>query len=225
MKSTARRSRGFQWIGVVMLAGIGLASCGGTTLREAWRDPQYTGGPLRKIAVFAVVRDDAVRRFAEDLVIRNLPAGTQAVAGYTIFPGLDVDKTAVRDRLVADGFDGALVARLVALLGERKVQAPQTQVAPQAPFFEGVGFYDPSSPTASLPDYYAHATRQATSPGYTVEASKVVVEVQLYTLPAGKPVWSGITDSMDPASREELVERISEVVGRRLRSEGLLGRP
>jgi hypothetical protein len=47
--------------------------------------------------------------------------------------------------------------------------------------------------------------------------------MKLFVLPEGKPIWRGVTDSMNPDSREALVERITEVVGRRLRSEGLLG--
>jgi hypothetical protein len=62
-----------------------------------------------------------------------------------------------------------------------------------------------------------------TTPGYTKESTEVVVEVQLYVLPAGNPIWRGITDSTNPDSREALVARITEVVGGRLRSEGLLG--
>jgi hypothetical protein len=61
-----------------------------------------------------------------------------------------------------------------------------------------------------------------TVPGSTRETTDVVVEMQLYVLPAGNPIWRGITDSMKPESREALVERITEVVGRKLRSEGLL---
>jgi hypothetical protein len=49
--------------------------------------------------------------------------------------------------------------------------------------------------------------------------------MQLFVLPAGKPIWRGVTESMNPDSRQALVERITEMVGSRLQSEGLLGRP
>jgi hypothetical protein len=210
--------------GIVALSAIGLVSCGGTTLRTSWKDPQYHGGPLKKIAVLVIDRDENRRRFAEDLIVQNLPAGTQAEPGYLIFGaiGAQPDKTKIKDRLIADGFNGALVARLAGIIQTQTSQPSQTYTIPQAPFYDPGGMYDPSSPAAALPDYYGYPGGQVTVPGRTTQHTNVVVEVQLYVLPAGNPIWRGITDSMNPDSREALVARIAEIVGQRLRSEGLL---
>ena len=227
MTNNTRRQLGFLWVGSVMLLSMGLVSCGGTKLRDVWRDPQYQGGPLKKIAVLVVDRNEDRRRFAEDTIVQNLPAGTQAVPGYLLLGPLDAnpDKAKIRDRLVSDGFDGALVARLAGIIENQTTQPSQTYTVTvtQAPFYSPGGVYDPSYPGAAFPDYYGYATSQVTSPGYTRESTNVVVEMQLFVLPEGKPIWRGVTDSMNPDSREALVERITEVVGQRLRSEGLLG--
>lgn len=225
MADNGRGHVGFLWVGIVTLLTMGLVSCGGTKLRDVWRDPQYQGGPLKKIAVLVVDRNENRRRFAEDTIVQNLPAGTQAVPGYLLLGPLDAnpDKAKIRDRLVSDGFDGALVARLAGIIEKQTTQPSQTYTVTQAPFYSPGGFYDPSYPGAAFPDYYGYATSQVTSPGYTRESTDVVVEMQLFVLPEGKPIWRGVTDSMNPDSREALVERITEVVGRRLRSEGLLG--
>ncbi len=221
-----RGVRGFLFAWFLGLATAGLVSCGGTTLREVWRDPQYRGGPLKKIAVLVVDRDENRRRMAEDLIVENLPGGTQAVAGYRIFGPIDAnpDKAKIRDRLVAEGFDGALVARLVGIIQKETTQPSQTYTAPTPPlapsFYVPGGSFDLRYPGAEFPDFYGQAV---TSPGYTKESTDVVVEMQLFVLPGGKPIWRGVTDSMNPDSREALVERITEVVGQRLRSEGLLG--
>jgi len=228
MAKDFREFRGFLAGCVLVLATTGLISCGGTTLRDVWRDPQYRGGPLKKIAVLVVDRDENRRRMAEDLIVENLPAGTQAVAGYRIFGPLDAkpDKEKIRHRLVADGYEGALVARLAGIIENQTPQPSQTSTPPQAPLYGLGGTYDPLWPGVAFPDYYAYAAGQAASPGSTKEpreSREVVVETQLFVLPEGKPIWRGVTDSMNPDSREALVERITEVVGRRLRSEGLLG--
>ncbi len=227
MAKDFREFRGFLFACLLVLATTGLVSCSGTTLRDVWRDPQYRGGPLKKIAVLVVDRDENRRRMAEDLIVENLPAGTQAVAGYRIFGPLDAnpDKAKIRDRLVAEGFEGALVARLAGVIEKQTTQPSQTYTAPPAPLYGLGGTYDPFWPGVAFPDYYGYAAEQATSPGYTKESRDVVVETQLFVLPGGKPIWRGVTDSMNPDSREALVERITEVVGRRLRSEGLLGGP
>jgi hypothetical protein len=225
MADNAKGQRGFPRVASAMLLAMGLASCGGTTLRDVWRDPQYRGGPLKKIAVLVIDRNEDRRRFAEDTIVQNLPAGTQAVPGYLLLGPIDAnpDKAKIRDRLVRDGFDGALVARLAGIIEQQTTRPSQTYTVPQAPFYSPGGLYDPSSPDAAFPDYYGYAASQVTLPGHTRESTDVVVEMRLFVLPEGKPIWRGVTDSMNPDSRTSLVERITELVGRRLRSDGLLG--
>ena len=77
-----------------------LAGCAGTSLTSTWDNPDYRGGPVKKLAVFAMVKDDGLRRFAEDQMVRKIPAGTRATAGHLLFdtPGEDKDK--VRAALV-----------------------------------------------------------------------------------------------------------------------------
>jgi hypothetical protein len=225
MADKARRLPASLRFWVLTALALGLVSCGGTTLRTSWRDPQYQGGPLKKIAVLVVDRSENRRRFAEDEIVRNLPAGTQAVPGHSFLGPLDAnpDKDKIRDRLVSEGFDGALVARLVGIIEKESAQPSQPSPSRPAPAYSGVGFYDPSSPKADFPDYYSHAAGQATSPASPRGSTDVVVEMQLFVLPAGKAIWTGLTDSTNPESRQALVERITEIVGGRLRSEGLLG--
>ena len=44
-------------------------------------------------------------------------------------------------------------------------------------------------------------------------------------LPEGRPVWTAVSESFNPASSSEVVEDLIRVIGRRLRSEGLLPGP
>ena len=46
-----------------------------------------------------------------------------------------------------------------------------------------------------------------------------------YRLPEGKPVWTAVSESFNPASSSEVVEDLIRVIGKRLRSEGLLPGP
>src|SRR3569833_4096638 len=91
-----------------------MSACAATRMTEAWVDPAFHGGPLKKLAVFVVYADEAVRRLAEDQAVAHLPALTQAVARYTLFPKMGSgERERIRARLIAEGFDDALVTRLV----------------------------------------------------------------------------------------------------------------
>ena len=58
---------------VALAALIGLTGCSGTRLTDIWRDPGYTGGPFRQVAVFVLGTDPVVRKLVEDEFVRRLP--------------------------------------------------------------------------------------------------------------------------------------------------------
>src|ERR1039458_1117030 len=55
----------FHFVAAVM-ASLILLSCASTQLSHTWRDASYTAGPLKKILVVAVRKDQARRRVWED---------------------------------------------------------------------------------------------------------------------------------------------------------------
>jgi len=189
-------------------------------MTSVWRDSQYTGGPLKKIAIIAVAKDELTRRKVEDETARNLAGGrTQVAPSYTVIEKLGTDATVIKDALLARGFDGALVARLAAVVEDKTYRPPATYVAFGGPYV-GAG---PAFGTFG--DYYGYAYTVAYDPGYTRVDTRVVVETILYKLPEAKPIWTGTTESMNPNSREELVEKIGRLIGKDLRSEKLIDAP
>jgi hypothetical protein len=197
------------------LATLALAAgCGSTQVRQRWSDPADSAGPPRKLAVFVAVDDPRIRHMAEDLAARAIPRPTAAAAGHTLGLPPQPEDGAVRERLAEAGFDAALVARLVSRDTTRREVPPQTYVGPDPlawPYF-----HRPWYP------YYFGYPYVYTSPGYVVETTHVVVESQLYRLPGSRPVWSAVTDSIDPPSSIELVEELIRVLTRELQEARLL---
>jgi hypothetical protein len=195
-----------------------LAGCASTSLTSSWQSPDYRGGPLKNIAVFVMAQDDAVRRFAEDQVVRKMPAETRATASHTLFDKPERDKEKVRAALIKAGYDGVLVSRLVA------VDKSQTYIPPHTHFVQ-TGPYALVNPYyGNFGGYYGqgYAVVQ-TTPGYTVENTTVVVETVLYKLPEDKPIWTGTTQTIDPRSRPEMIEAISQLVEAEMQKRGLIG--
>jgi hypothetical protein len=71
---------------VVVAAVIGLASCSAARLTNVWKDPGYSGGPLRQVAVFVVGTDATVHRVTEDAFVQRLPASTRGLPATGSFP-------------------------------------------------------------------------------------------------------------------------------------------
>ncbi|MDD3352572.1 hypothetical protein [Zoogloea sp.] len=167
----------------------------------------------RKLAIFVAVNDDNLRRMAENRVVQSLPPGSSATASYTLELNPTLEAGTVRSRLTAAGFDGALVARLVSVDKSITRVPAQTHFAPD-PMFRRFGpRYGP---------FYSFYPYVYTTPAYTVENTTVVVETSLYRLPEGKPIWSAVSESVNPRSSAQVVDELIKLVGGKLADEGLL---
>jgi hypothetical protein len=202
---------------IVAAATLLLGACTDTHLTSTWTNPQYNGVPMTKTAVIVIAKDENIRRYAEDEMVRRLPKGDAGVAGYTMFDKPEQAKVdEVRARLTRDGFDSVLVSRLVSM------DKTQTYVPPQTYTAKGI----PPPYYASFPGYYAQNYNTVyTTPGYTVENTEVVVETLLYRLSDGLLVWSGTTKSLNPQSKEELAQAIIYLIGNELKQSRMLGTP
>jgi hypothetical protein len=207
-------------VGLLVGSVWALTSCASTQMTAVWRDSQYTGGPLKKLAIIVVHKDDLTRRRVEDEIARTLMGGTtQVVPSYTVLEKLEKDQVAIKNKILAQGFDGALVGRVAAIVKDETYRPPATYVAFGGPYLGGGPGFD------TFGDYYGYAYNVAYDPGYTRVDTRVVIETILYKLPEAKPIWTGTTESMDPNSREELVDQVGRLIGKELRTEKLISAP
>jgi hypothetical protein len=207
-------------VGLLVCCAGALASCASTEMTSVWRDSQYTGGPLKKLAIIVVHSNDLTRRMVEDEIARSLAGGTtQVVPSYTVLEKLEKDQTAIKNTLLAQGFDGALVGRVAAVVKDETYRPPATYATFGGPYVgAGPGF-------GAFGDYYGYAYNVAYDPGYTRVDTRVVIETILYKLPEAKPIWTGTTESMNPNSRDELVDKVGRLIGKELRNEKLISAP
>ena len=213
------------WRGLAAsLLGLVLAACASTQLRSTWRAENYAGPPLKKVAIFMLSEDENMRRFAEDQAVRGFPKDTQAVPSYKLFEQPEKDIEKIKGRLSREGFDGALMARTVSVDRTQEYVPPQTVAVPTGPILVGPVFS--SNPNSrNLDVYYTHVWGHTyqTMPGYTADVTTVVVETVLYGLPTGEALWSGISETRNPASKAEMVSDLSRLIEKQLSKEGLIG--
>jgi len=192
-----------------------LAACASTHVASTWRDPDDKGAPVTKLIVFAAAKDDAIRRLAENRAVQTLPRGTVGVPSYTLFEQFDPDETKVKERLRKEGFDGALVSRLVSIDRNKDYIPPQTHIVQPYPGYAYAPYY------RSFYGYYPQAYAY-TTPGYMTENTRYVVETLLYRLPDGKPVWSAVSETVNPDSTIAMVNEVVRLLGDELRKNSLL---
>ncbi|CAG0961459.1 hypothetical protein MYXO_00783 [Myxococcaceae bacterium] len=184
-------------------------ACASTQILGSWKDPSATEVRFEKVVVFALAKDPTTRRVAEDRIVEGSPAG-RVVASHTFVADADLgDVDAVKAKVVDAGFDGALVLR------PRGTETRETIVpgAPLPPF---------GSPYGNLWGYYGYGWPGAHAPDTVRTDRYVEVETLLYSVADQKLVWGARSETMNPASVNDLVDAVARAARDDLRRQGLL---
>jgi hypothetical protein len=192
---------------VAVLALTSLVGCSATRLSDVWKDPGYSGAPLRNVAVFVLGADAGVRRLTEDEFVRRLPMNTRGFGGYGLVPMAEqADLERVRAQLRAGGFDGAIVARLTGVDGG-------------ASGAHGVERIPISYRT--LGDYYASASQSLAQPGSGAPAT-VRVQTNVYAVASENLIWSGSSRTFNAEVVREAAGDVAKAVVEHLQQAGIL---
>lgn len=189
--------------GLCALVGLALASfvasCASTDMTSTWTDPNAKGASLSKVAVVSMTKDPGLRRMAEDTTAANL-AGAQAVPSYQILGDMDLkDREAVKAKLKAAGMNAVLVMRLTGVT--QQVDNPY------------YGTFD---------GYYDYAYAGVYDPGYAQVDTIVHMVSNLYDLDQNKLIWSGVSQTFDPASAKSTINDVSKAVAKSLQKDRIV---
>jgi hypothetical protein len=192
---------------LLALATLAFAACA-SPVENSWTDPSVAGKPLelRKVAAIALLEEGALRRVAEDELVRAIQgggSGVAAVAGYTVLRTEDLASAdSVRAKLAAAGFDGAVVVRVVDSR-ERITSTPGVGV--------GWGRYGGWGGMYDTP---------------TIRTDTIVrVQTNIYAVEGARLLWSGTTRTLNPRDVSELIDDVVRDVGKELRNQGLIATP
>jgi len=183
------------------LAMLLTAACTSTSLVNMWRDPAYPRQPLHSILVVTLRKDPATRRVWEDDFVAALKsAGVSATASYSIFPDAAPDTAALTASVRRRGFDAVLVAHQLPTNTE-------TRYVPGYLSNEPVTFLSPWTG-----HYFTYFT-DVYSPGYRETDRIVRYETEVFmTGGAGRLIWSGATESLNPSSATQVHQEITKVI-------------
>jgi len=179
--------------------GPGVRAAG--PLKSSWRNMDPAATPVSRVIVIGFTRDVATRRVAEDALAAEIRKnGARAEPSYTLFPGdLPKDPEPIRSKMGAGGFDGAVVMRVA---GVSKQQAWD---------YGGLmpGYY------GTTWAYWGYWYPFAWDPLYLREETVVQVETVVYAVD-GALIWSGLSESTNPASVRNLIRQVAGPVAAEL---------
>lgn len=195
---------------IILLLTIYLIGCSSTNkISNSWKNPEVTPESVKfqTMAVFAMVKDQQMRRDIEEAIVSQMP-NTIAVPAYKMITNEELaDLNAVKQKLNERGMEGALV------LSVRNVN--------QKTSYYSSGMY-PSS-YYSFGGYYNYAWNYMYDP-YVYSNTNVYVdlEILIYSLKDDKLVWYGESTSVNPKGIQETISELAVSVKNQLVEDGLL---
>jgi hypothetical protein len=188
-----------------------LAAVAGAKLDVEVKPP--AGTPAAKKLLIVLANPDLDRRknweeiFAGEFSLQ----GVAAVPSYKVVPNLAEGRDAVKAKVVAEGFDSVLIARLVGI--ETKVKYKEKEKTLQ-PSYLGTDWYGGEWYT-----YY-----QTEVAGYVENKSRAKFKIDYWRLEGEKDrlVWSATSDSLDPGIKPETGLDIITTIRNALGKAGLI---
>lgn len=189
-----------------------LSACASTTLTNAWFDPSYAGGPMRKILVVGVGGTIDTRRTFEDIFAQKLSStGAQGIPGYQfIADDARRNEPGWNAGVQASGADGVLVVRILGV--DTRTQVYTTMVP-------GPGFYYGPYPGMWGP---------AMVPVPEVSQYQIAhVETTLFEVKTHRVVWGGTTQTFNPTTVRQETPQFADLIIGQLQQRGVLpgGKP
>lgn len=204
----AGKSRVSTIVGGMMLAVV--AACSTTEFKSTWKDPNAQPNELqnRRVAAFVVTPNEALRRSAEDSLSRELTKrGVYAVPGYQMASNQDLaDKDKLRARLAQQGIQAAIMMRVI------DTRQEVNYVPGVAPYY------------GSFYGYWDYGWSAAYDPGYLTTDTVVSVETLVYSVPDGKLIWGGVSETIDPDKVDSFVKEVVDKATDEMKKQGLISK-
>jgi hypothetical protein len=181
-------------------------------LSTTWRDPSASTLNFKRVVVVVVNSSPGERRAQEDTLAASIKRASVVPSYLSISDELLRDVPKVKQKIIDGGFDGALILRLVDTRQETTYVPPSVSSSWDDGSGWGYGRYNGYD---SHPSYHV-------SPGYTATDTFVRSEISLYAVPSGKLLWSGASETMNPADARAFAKDVSKAVANELRKQGML---
>lgn len=202
--SAARAAR----LALAALLATLAAACASTQIVSAWSDPDLKRVPFRKVLVVFQHQDPGLRRAMEREMAVDIP---NSVPAHAVFSDEEVrDLERVRARVRQEGFDSAVIMRLVSV--DREVTYVPGRLYAVPSYYHG--FYG----------YWGYGWRSVYEPGYLRRDRILTIATNVYSVADDKLVWASQSETFNPTSLRsaiaEVVKATSQATGEALRSRG-----
>jgi hypothetical protein len=194
---------------IAVLGALIMGCTPSTVIQKSWKDPSSTAkiNEFKKVLVIVFAQSETARRQAEEALAAKFQGRGVPSYNQKVMVEKGANSEAISAALKAEGFDAALVTRLID-------KEKETSYVPGTTTYAG-GFRG----------YYGYGYGAYSSPGYYVEDKIYYIETNVYDLAADKLVWSAVTSSTNPSKLDKTINEIATVLADKMEEDGFLVRP
>jgi hypothetical protein len=205
---------------ILLLSLTGLiVSCTPTTqLRKSWSDPSLAKSPVKpfnKVFVMVNAKKEANRKVAEDQLVSLIKKG-EAIPSYTYVTPADTSQKELVEKLIKDGFDGAITMRVKAVV----------QTKTKTTYNPGTSYdswYSYGNAYGYSHTYVLGSASKTETPNVDVNSAKdYIIETNIYSLETKKLLWSGSTASLSAKKVDSAMNGIFNTIRKELLKRGFL---
>ncbi len=154
-----------------------LAACSSTSIVSSWKDANSKIDPehLNKVMVIALIKDETLRRVAEDKMAtfnKAFQVSYNEFSSKEVMDNEDRCRTILKDQ----GFDGIITMRLADKQKERT--------------------YIPTASSQGYWGYHGQFYSGYYKTGYYQEDTKYIIETRVFSIKQDKLLWAGVTESL-----------------------------
>jgi hypothetical protein len=209
-----------------LLAGCAVLLCSCSTsssVKETWKSPSYTGGPVGTMALLSVTERGMIRIGLENRFARELERTGQSVVRthkHLSLSEIKEDEEAAATRLREAGVETVLITRLIG--SEDQAHSVRVGGEKYAPVTTG---FAPGLPYAGY-SWYGYYTLAFQDMGtvWSSQTKQVYLETSLFDLTDGQRLWSCLTKTVLTESSDVVAEedRLAGLITVALRKDGLV---
>lgn len=185
-------------------------SCNSTRFINTWREPVIKNHTraLNKVLVVALFENETSRRIAEDQMIIYLN-GKGAVS-YNYFDEYTSveNEQLIRNKIISDGFDGAIIMRLL------DVEKEEIYIRDKLSNHSGHNH--------NFCRHYLKNWDEYCNPGYYLITKSYIVETNIFSIKEDKIIWIGITKTIELGGVSQMTKEIGKAVYKKMIKEGFI---
>jgi len=187
---------------ILVLSVTFINACATTALTSVWKNETYQGGPLRKILIIGVDRNQGMKRLLENEFVLQLKSkGIDAVPSHTVLhEDTILEKEMITAKISELRIDSVLITTLV--------DVKETEAYESSTFLAPTEFYG----------YYMQCCYNVMS-GYNVEIETRIFDARYDTL-----IWSALSATVLERAREETIQSYIAAIVNELQNAKLLNK-